>query len=241
MTTVGLLVALPGEKKTLTNARIKPGRFSRLNTNTLVCLSGVGPENAAAGAALLMQQGCKLLISWGCAAAIHPDLKPGDLVIPEKLVSASGETLNIDNQWRRLLLQRIGDEQSIHTGAVAESLTLVESAAEKRNVRCSTGAAALDMESAAIARSANKNKVPAIAIRAIADPASMNLPKPVANAIDIKGNVQLYRLLANIVRHPTSIPELIRLGFSFRAAQNRLQNTARGLDWSFSAIADPQR
>lgn len=239
MTTIGLLVALPGEKRTLTNARIKPGRFVHLNKNTLVCFSGIGPENATAGAVNLIKQGCNVLISWGCAAAIQPDLQSGDLVIPENLLSATGESWDIDNQWRRTLIHRLSGNQIIHSGSITESLRLVETAAEKRALRNSTGATALDMESAAIARCAARHKIPAVAIRAIADSASMDLPKPVAIAMDKNGNVRLLPLLVAIARFPVSLPGLIQLGFSFRAAQRRLQHTARKLEYNFSAAANP--
>ena len=234
MTRVGLIVALPGEKRTLTNARIPSGRFLHLNDNTLICVSGVGPEKAAAAAALLVNAGCGALLSWGCAAAIAADLNPGDLIVPEVICGANGSVYHADLIWRNNLLDRLSDYQNVHAGAIAESLILVETAADKRALRDQTGALALDMESAAIAKQATRYNLPFVTIRAIADPAIMSLPRPVAVSIDQNGDVNLARLLFSIAREPGAIPGMIRLGFYFRKAQRRLQVTAHKLKYNFS-------
>jgi adenosylhomocysteine nucleosidase len=233
VTSVGLIVALPGEKQTLTNARIKTGRFSRLNEHTLLCVSGIGPEKAAAGADKLIRAGCNALVSWGCAAAIGPQLKPGDLVVPGHVVSADGTVFAADPSWRKRLLDRLAGYLTIHTGSIAESATIVAAAADKRALRNQTGAIALDMESAGIAKMAARYHLPFVIIRAIADPASMDLPKPVTIAVDQNGDVRLPLLLALLIRYPNSIPDLIRLGICFRAAQRGLQRTARRLEYDF--------
>ncbi|MGH8548104.1 MAG: phosphorylase [Methylococcales bacterium] len=233
MNSVGLVVALPGEQRTLTSVRLKTGAWSRLNASTLICLAGVGPDRAAAAAAGLVGQGCKALVSWGCAAAISTELKAGDLIIPEQVLSASGEAFDTDREWRGRLLDRLPDRQAIHTGTITESRTLVAAAAEKRAIRNRTGAIALDMESVAIARIAAEKSLPFVTIRAIADPASMDLPKPVFLALKQNGDLNLPLLLALIARYPSSIPGLIQLGICFRAAQRRLRLIARGLEYDF--------
>ncbi|MGH8557179.1 MAG: phosphorylase [Methylococcales bacterium] len=233
MTSVGLVVALPGEKRTLTKARIQPGHFTRLNGNTLIVLSGIGPDRAAEGAAILIRQGCNALLSWGCSAALKPDLKPGDLIIPEKVLCANGETIHTDHEWRGKLLERLFDRQTIHSGPITESRTLVGTAVEKQTLRNQTGAIALDMESAAIARLAARQNLPFVAIRAIADPATMDLPKPVAIAANQNADPGLALLLPLITRYPGSIPALVRLGICFRAAQRGLRLTAAILEYDF--------
>lgn len=233
MTPVGLVVALPGEQRTLTNARIPTGRYFRVNENTLIVLSGIGPDRAAAGAAILIEQGCKALLGWGCAAALDPGLRPGDLIVPEKVISAAGEAFEPDRQWRRNILDRLTRVRTIHAGAITESRRLVETASGKRALRDQTGACALDMESAAIAKVAAKHLIPFVTIRAIADPSGMDLPKPVALAVDREGNLKLPLLLTMIARYPGSIPGLIQLGFDFRAAQRSLRLSARGLEYDF--------
>lgn len=240
ITKVGLLVALPDERKTLTNARIKSGRFSHLNENTMICLSGVGPENASAAAISLIEQGCDALVSWGCAAALRPELRPGDLLVPEQLLSASGDSMNTDTVWRTRILERLENGPEIYPGSITESSSLVASTYEKKRLAARTTAAALDMESAAIVRTAIRHKVPAIVIRAIADTADMDLPKPVSLSLDNKGNIRLPLLIAGLIWKPSSIPGIARLARAFRCATRTLEYTARELHYDFSPALRPE-
>jgi adenosylhomocysteine nucleosidase len=240
ITKVGLLVALPDERRTLTNARIKSGRFSHLNENTMVCLSGVGPENASAAAISLIEQGCDALVSWGCAAALRPEFRPGDLLIPKQLLSVSGDSLNTDTVWRTSIVERLENGPKIHPDSITESSSLVTSAYEKKRLAARTKAAALDMESTAIVGTAIRHKVPAIVIRAIADTADMDLPKPVSLSLDDKGNVRLPLLIAGLIWNPSSIPGIARLARAFRRATKTLEYTARELHYDFSPALRPE-
>lgn len=228
-----MIVALPGEQRTLMNARIDTGRLARLNESTLLCLSGVGAENAAAAADSLIERGCNALLSWGCAAGIGPGLKPGDLIIPEQVHCANGKILHTDRNWRARLLDRLADRQVVHHGAIAEAQSLVGTAADKRSLRYRTGAIALDMESAATASVAARRNVPFVAIRAIADPATRDLPTPVLLSLTPNGDLRLPLLVALVARYPHSIPGLIRLGIDFRSAQRSLRSSAQRLQFHF--------
>ena len=233
MTSVALLVALPGEARSLTNARIESGRFLQLNEKTWLCQTGVGPQNASRAAEGLLQHNCGALISWGCAAAIAPDLKPGDLILPEFVIDASGTRFPVDPAWHQRLVQHLRSDFDLSTGPITESLNLVQSAREKQALHARTRATALDMESAALARFAAHRQLPFVTIRAIADPHKMDLPKPVAAAVDGQGEIRLSRLLIELARHPGSLPELIRLGVYFRSAQRELSRCARALQFDF--------
>ncbi|MGR9107427.1 MAG: phosphorylase family protein [Gammaproteobacteria bacterium] len=240
MISVGLIVALPAEQHSLTRARIRSGRFSRLNENTLLCLSGIGPENAAAGAARLVEQGCEALLSWGCAGAIATELRPGDLIIPERVLGVTGETFATHCEWRTRLTARLGDHFRIHDGALRESQSIVASAADKRSLHEQSGALAVDMESAAIARLAFRKNLPFVTIRAIVDPADMDLPEAVSASVNPDGELRLPVLLAKIARQPASIFGLIRLGHYFRAARRSLQQCALHLEYNFSPDTSPR-
>lgn len=233
MSLVGLIVALPAEKSTLTKARIRSGHFSRLNDKTLLSLSGIGPDKARRAAEILVEQGSNALLSWGCAAALDPRLQAGDLVIPEKVSCAQGESLRTDSGWRTKVLDGLADHASIHEGAIMESRTLVANAADKKTLHERIGAIALDMESAAIARVAVRHRLPFLAVRAIADRADMDLPKPVANAMDRNGDLNMPLLLALIFAYPNSLPALLRLGRCFRAARRSLRSVALRLEYDF--------
>lgn len=233
MSQIGLVIALPGELRTLGGARMRPGQILQLNSKTLVALSGIGLSQATRAAQLLIQKGSNALLSWGCAAALDAKLRPGDLVIPEQVLCADGSSFDTDRNWRCELIERLSSQPGIYRGAITESPTLVEQVAAKKALHERSRAIALDMESAATARVAASHRIPFVAIRAIADPADMALPAPVALSMDSEGTVNVLKLLGFVLRFPASIGAMVALSRSFRAAQERLRSTAAILEHDF--------
>ena len=85
----GIVVALPEELASLTSKRIDKGHCVFIADKLLVVYSGVGADNAAKAAELLINKGASQLISWGCAAALAPAIKSGDLVIADRLIDVN--------------------------------------------------------------------------------------------------------------------------------------------------------
>ncbi|MDO8846467.1 MAG: phosphorylase [Methylicorpusculum sp.] len=228
----GIVVALPEELSTLTSQKLVKGCCHSLNETTLLCLSGTGPENAARTANQLISNGANRLVSWGCAAALHKACKPGDLILPDRLVSDNSPPIFLNSPWleeTRTVLQAINLDCDL-SGTLAESAHIVSTALEKKGIAEQMQAKALDMESYAIAQVANQYELPCLVVRAIADPASMDLPKAISFAIDKQGEVVLTRLLCYLMTHPNEIPSLIRLGKDFSSARKTLQLAAKKLN-----------
>lgn len=186
-------------------------------------MSGTGPEAAERAAFRLAEEGVDALASWGCAAALAPGLKPGDLIVPEAVRSADGTVCVPDWEWRRALVEALGAQMPITGGDLAESRGLVADADAKRLLRDATSAAAVDMESAAVGRVAASRNLPFVTVRAIADTAAMHLPAAVLHALDSRGEVALPKLLGYSFRHPGQFPELVRLGRAFDATMTTLR------------------
>ncbi len=225
----GIIIALPDEVSSLTSKKINKGECISINGNTLLALSGAGPENATKASELLLDNGANRLISWGCAAALHPDLKPGDLVLADNLLSADKQQLSIDSPWLKHITEQLSALNPI-TGTLAESNTIVADSIDKKTIHQQSGAIALDMESIAVAKTALQNNYPALVIRCIADPVSMSLPKAVSYALNNEGDVVLPKLLWFLLTHPSELPGLIKLGSHFNAAKNKLKLAAKQLD-----------
>ena len=227
----GIVVALPEEIGTLTAQKIGKGCREFIAPHILLACSGAGPRNAQAAAELLLTQGAKRLISWGCAAALAEDLAPGDLTLVNALISERNEHLEIQSTWlaeARLILR--GLLPDFPCACLAESNKVVASATDKRNLRQRTKAAVVDMETVAIAKVALQNSIPFLAIRAIADPLDMDLPKAIAHSLSGEGEVIRPKLLAYLMRHPGELPGLIKLGLHFQSAQKTLKQAAQHLD-----------
>jgi len=226
----GIVVALPEELSTLTSKRIDKGHCVFIADKLLVTYSGAGPENAQAAAELLTTKGVTQLISWGCAAALNETLIPGDLTLADTLIDTDYTRIDISSDWHRYATNLLSQLLNVHTGRLAESNNIVATSADKRLLQSTTGAIALDMESIAIAKVARQHALPFLAIRAIADPASMDLPRAINHALNDQGDIVLRKLLLFIALHPTEIPALIKLGLHFNAAKNTLKLVAKQLD-----------
>ena len=161
-----------------------------------------GPVNAAIGAqALVACYGVSRLLSFGSAGALDPALAPGDLVIAHKAVAHDagmflgrrfkpGGVIGRDNSGRighrRAFTADPGLVQlalnaaetlpgHVVVGTVATGNQFVGSTARKRWLHQTFGAAAVEMETAAVAQVAVAHRLPWIAIRAISDVAGDDL------------------------------------------------------------------
>ena len=228
--TTGIVVALPEELSTLTSKKINKGCCIFISDEIVLAYSGAGANNARAASELLIAKGATQLISWGCAAALSETLKPGDLVLADTLIDSEDAQINIDPHWHGYTKKLISTNRKIHTGSLAESKNIVSTSQNKKHLHSQTGAIALDMESIAIAKVARQHHLLFLAIRAIADPVNMDLPKAINNSINNEGIIILSELLLFVARHPTELPGLIKLGLHFNAAKNTLKSVAKQLD-----------
>lgn len=226
----GIVVALPEELSTLTAKKIAKGCCSFIANNIVVAYSGTGGKNAEQAAQLLISEGATCLISWGCAAALANNLKSGDLTLPPVLFDANHVRLDLNSDWHKYAETLLSNYLPVHAGALLESKEIVSSSRDKKQLYVETAAAVLDMETVAVAKVAQKNNLPFLAIRAIADPVTMDLPKAIAYSLNDEGEVMMGRLLWFLLGHPLELPGLIKLGLHFNAAKKTLLLVATQLD-----------
>lgn len=226
MIRLGIVAALPGEVRTLTKHSLTPGNVYPLDREVLLVWSGIGSERARRAAEQLLDRGARALLSWGCAAALREPLIPGNLVLPDSVVTDDRQVLPVDPGWHERLHAGCGGRFPTFTGALAETRTVLTGLAEKRALAEGTGAIAADMESAAIGAMAHRAGVPFAVIRAIADSLDMAVPSVATGAIDGHGRLRPLGLLARLFRHPREWPALGRLGRGFRAATATLAGVA---------------
>jgi adenosylhomocysteine nucleosidase len=226
MSLLGIVVALPEELSTLTSKKIPP---SVLNSVLVIC-SGAGAENARKAAETLISNGATHLISWGCAAALSPELKSGDLTLASELLDAEQHRIDISSDWHQYVKKLLSKSLPVHTGTLLESREIVSLSSGKKQLYATTDAMVLDMESVAVAKVALQNNLPFLAIRAIADPVTMDLPKAVSVAMNDSGKVLISPLLKYFLFHPSELPALIQLGLHFHAAKKTLKHVATQLD-----------
>jgi adenosylhomocysteine nucleosidase len=141
----------------------------------------------------------------------------------------------VNIEWHQHLYRALRSKHPVQTEPLAESDAILKTAAEKRALAAQTNAAATDMESAAQARLAKDHGLPFMAIRAIVDTLSTDIPQSVVTALDPKGNVNLWKLLTGSTSQDWI--KIARLGIQFNLAQRTLKRTRKlVLD---SSLIDP--
>jgi adenosylhomocysteine nucleosidase len=237
---LGIVAALPVELQPFT------GRFTvtqtpiALSDNVWLICSGVGPQHTQAAGKLLLKHDVTALVSWGCAGALEPRLTPGYLVLPTRVISSDHVAIPVNATWHRRLYARLADQLDVSTEALVTSEKVVTTPAAKHRLLVQFQAVAVDMESAALGLLAQEHQLPFLAIRAVADTATMTVPQLVLQIFDPAGQLRLLKFLINLLKSPQEGPALLRLAWNFQAARATLRQVARcaGSTLLFSASTD---
>jgi len=222
----GILVALPEELNTLTKLKVKQGECIAVTDNIIIILSGAGPTKAHQAAQELVLQGAQQLISWGCAGALDPRLKAGDLIIPQTILTADNNQIMTHTEWSKQIIKRLPEKIKYYTGTLLESDSIIDSATSKNKSFQKTQAIAVDMESAALARVAQQKQLPCLALRSIVDPANLDLPHAINHAMTGSGLISIPKLMLYLCTHLNEVPRLIKLGLNFNTASRTLKTLA---------------
>jgi adenosylhomocysteine nucleosidase len=172
----------------------------------VVAVAGGGDSRSLAGKLDALHGDIKGVISIGLAGALSPLLKVGETVIADQVICGS-DHWRCDEHWRVSLAAKL---PHVHQGPVAASDTILENRRAKAALYASTGALAVDMESAAAARFAQARHLPFAVLRVISDDARHVLPPAALVAMKPDGGIALGRVLASLLRHPLQVPGLIR-------------------------------
>jgi adenosylhomocysteine nucleosidase len=168
------------------------------------------------------------LVSFGIAGALAPSLKPGDIVL-------STEVIDDDRSWlsSERLRPQISDlalELGAFEGPVLGAQLVIATKADKRRAWQRTGAIAVDLESIVVARAAAALGIPFVVLRAIADPASRELPPAALVPLADDGKPALAQVLASVMRCPQQLPTLLGVAREARQALAALVGPARALN-----------
>jgi adenosylhomocysteine nucleosidase len=148
-----------------------------------------------------------LVVSAGACGALAPALAAGDLVVPEAVLDEQGGPAATDEV---LPLARAGTLISV--------TRLVATQAAKARLWMTTGALAVDMESAAIVRWARERGVRAAVVRAVSDTAHEAVPADLAALVEPGGRVRTTAALRAALARPRAIADAVHLGRGTSAA-----------------------
>ena len=207
---IGITFALPSESSDLI------GRLQLLQHHdqflsgkiddraVTVLHTGVGAKNCNAQLEILLHKTRpRLVISSGFAGAVSEQLRVGDLILAR----------NFSDPGLLASAERILREREPQLVKLFTSTSIVDSIVERNEIARTAGAAAVDMETGAIAGVCNAQGVPLLSLRGISDTPNQPFPAPPSVLFDIDRQQTNYgRLLAYLFRHPASIRRLFRFG-----------------------------
>lgn len=222
---VGLVIALDVEARCLGVATPGAGTIVAVGEDALIVRTGIGALRAGDGARALLAAGAAGLVSFGTAAALDAATGAGTLLLPDGVLGADGRVMRTDREWRGRLRARLGPAHD--ASLLAECESVLAQASDKARLHDATGAAACDMESAAIGRAAAEAGVPLLILRAVADDARTSLPACALAAMDDDGRLRVGRCLRGLAREPGALAALISAARGFGAARRTLRRAAR--------------
>jgi adenosylhomocysteine nucleosidase len=198
--------------------------ITRRCTRLVACTGGRSLE-AEGKAALLLERGATALMSFGIAGGLAPELANGAIVVATGVVVRNA-TIATDAAWSARLL---GALSGAIAGPVLGGDRIIGSARQKADLFRRIGTLAVDLESGGVARIAASAGIPLAVVRAIADPATRDLPPAALLGLDRFGNIDLGAVLGSLWREPGQLPQLLGVARDTRTALAALRHGVRQL------------
>ena len=207
---LGIVCGLKMEARSLEGA----GHAEKLR----VGVSAAKPERAEAIARQMAREGAVGLVSFGLCGALDPDLRAGDLVVPDRIV-ANGDT------WDVTPLPDGGTARNVETGLGSEDV--IGNPDQKSSLFASSGAAIVDMESHRLAAVAAEMNLPFYVLRAVSDEAGQAIPVSALSAVNDQGGTRPLSVILGLMGRPGDLPALMGLKKGTDRAMETLKNAAR--------------
>ncbi|KAF0217590.1 MAG: S-adenosylhomocysteine/5'-methylthioadenosine [Geobacteraceae bacterium] len=240
--TIGLIAAMPEEINPLLR-KVGPVEKEKLAGFNLysfsigrrkVCLveSGMGLTRAASAThALIAKANPDIILNFGFAGAVTAGVEAGDLVVATRILlhrdRLFSEQPGIPAELAERMIETLGKSCREKTFRIYRGTCITASHITKKEEMVKllpTGVAnpVLDMETAAVARVAAKEKVPFLAVRAISDGADEELGFAIEEFTDREMNIRVWKVLMTVARKPWIVPQLLRLAKNCRVAGKNL-------------------
>lgn len=208
--------------------RVERAGLEGAGVEARVYQSGPGPERAASAARAAIEGGASALVSWGLAGGLEPELAPGAVVVPKRVVTGEGVSLATDAVWRAALAAALEPDFAVHDGALLSIDHVLTTPREKARAALETGTVAVDLESAAIAAEARAAGLPFAAIRVVTDGVADALPARIDTWVAASGSQRIGPVMLSALK-PASWSTLIMLAQRYRIAHGVLEAIAEQL------------
>jgi hopanoid-associated phosphorylase len=192
-----------------------------------IACSGADAARAQDRAASLRAAGCAALLSFGVAGGLDPALAPGTVIVAEAVIVPNGGAIATHDAWRAAVMAEMRQAGiAFTTGAIVGADSPIADVEPKRVLFAGTGALGVDMESHAVIQEARRGGIPCLVVRAVADGANDEMPDIAMTAIGRRGEIRYWALTAALLRQPSDLAKLVRLGRMSRPAFASLRRVA---------------
>jgi adenosylhomocysteine nucleosidase len=205
---IGITFALPSESSDVVRHLHALERHDNLlsgkigDRDVTILHTGVGAKACNERLEVLLHKTRpSLVISSGFAGAVSQDLRAGNLILGQ----------NFSDPRLLAKAERILRDRKPRMVKLFTSTSIIDSVAERNEIAREAGAAAVDMETGAIAGVCQVHGVPLLSLRVVSDSASQPFPAPPSVLFDIeRQRTNFGRLFAYLLRHPRSIWGLLQ-------------------------------
>lgn len=178
-------------------------------------ITGMGRRNASTRFSQTLERlSPERVITCGFAGALDPKLKIGDVMFDEDFDAGFGEALR---------------ELGAMPGTFYCSTRVAVSTTEKAELRRTTGADAVEMESSVIRTLCREHRIPSATLRVISDTANEDLPLDFNALMTADQKISIPKLAGALVKSPRSVPRLLELQRNTRLAAKCLADVLHGL------------
>lgn len=251
MGSIGVIAAMPQEIAPLLR-RVGPWRkevadgfnlyrFELGGVPVALVESGMGPLHASWAAAVLIERAAPaLLLNYGFAGGVLPDLRVGDLVLAERVYFLKDGRLAAMPEPDRHLGEKVWNTlaaaaSTVRRGAFITARVITSKNALAQSLEPELAHPVLEMETAAVLRVAAEAGIPVVALRAVSDAADEELGFSLEEFCDDALRIRGSRVFLTIARKPWIIPQLLRLSGNTNRAGKIL---AQGVELALRALSE---
>jgi adenosylhomocysteine nucleosidase len=189
----------------------------------LLCQTGIGRRAEEAARLTLDRIQPRIVLSVGLCGAINAKFKVGDLVLCESVHLGAARNSQAEAARSDVGLSRLAQESAEKAGLrlrSGQSVTVdhvIGERSEKDALRQATGTDVVEMESYWVGLVAQEMELPFLIVRVVSDGARDAVPH-IPGLVTPEGEYRASRALPYLLRHPASLPQLLRLARGATAA-----------------------
>ena len=188
------------------------------NRKNLLITSGYSRKSINATKELIKKK-MDLIISFGFAASLCKSVKTGDIIIPKKIVNATGNIYDVNSEYLDLFKKRIKKKIFCQNLFTSSEIVSNLNNQTQRTIKKKNSFSFVDMEAIHVCKVAQENKIPFIAIKIIFDDLHFSIPQFMTSCIDQNGEVKIYKLLLTLIANPRKIKDTLELKCKYKIAE----------------------